>query len=59
MVIERLSRYWVLVLLVLASVSVSGCEAIAGIFKAGIWTGVVMVVILIAIIGFVATRIRG
>lgn len=59
MVIERLSRYWVLVLLVLASVSVSGCEAIAGIFKAGVWTGVVMVVILIAIVGFIATRIRG
>jgi hypothetical protein len=59
MVIERLSRYWMLVLLVLASVSVSGCEAIAGIFKAGVWTGVVMVVILIALVGFLATRIRG
>ena len=57
--VERLSRYWMLVLLVVAAVSVSGCEAIAGIFKAGVWTGVVMVVILIAIIGFVATRIRG
>src|SRR5690349_17345929 len=33
MVIERLSRYWMLVLLVLASVTVGGCEAIAGIFK--------------------------
>jgi len=56
---ERLSRYWMIALLVLASVTVAGCEAIAGIFKAGVWTGVVMVVILIAIIGFVATRIRG
>ena len=57
--LERLSRYWMLVVLVLAAVSVSGCEAIAGIFKAGVWTGVVMVVILIALIGFFATRIRG
>jgi hypothetical protein len=48
-----------LVLLVLASVSVCGCEAIAGIFKAGVWTGVVMVVILIALVGFFAVRIRG
>ena len=56
---ERLSRYWMLALLVLASITVSGCEAIAGIFKAGMWTGVLMVVILIAIIGFVATKIRG
>ena len=59
MLMERLSRYWMLVLLVLASVSVSGCEAIAGIFKAGVWTGIVMVVILIALVGFVAVRIRG
>lgn len=56
---DLLSRYWMLVVLVLAAVTVSGCEAIAGIFKAGMWTGVVMVVILIAIVGFVATRIRG
>ena len=59
MLMERLSRYWMLVLLVLASVSVSGCEAIAGIFKAGVWTGIVMVVILIAIVGFVAAKVRG
>ena len=57
--VERLSRYWMLVLLILASGSVAGCEAIAGIFKAGVWTGVVMVVILIALVGFVAARIRG
>jgi hypothetical protein len=56
---ERLSRYWMIALLVLASVTVAGCEAVAGIFKAGVWTGVVMVVILIAVIGFVATKIRG
>ena len=56
---ERLSRSWMIALLVLASVTVAGCDAIAGIFKAGMWTGVVMVVILIGIIGFVATRIRG
>jgi hypothetical protein len=59
MVIERLSRYWMLALLFVAAMSVSGCAAIAGIFKAGMWTGVVMVVILIAIVGFIATRIRG
>jgi hypothetical protein len=56
---ERLSRYWMIALLVLASMTVAGCDAIVGIFKAGVWTGVVMVVVLIAIIGFVATRIRG
>jgi hypothetical protein len=54
-----LSRYLPIVLVVLAAVTFSGCEAIAGIFKAGVWTGVVMVVILIAIVGFVATKVRG
>jgi fatty acid desaturase len=56
---QRLSRYWMIVLLVLASFTVAGCAAIAGIFKAGVWTGVVMVVILLGIIGFMAARIRG
>ena len=56
---ERLSRYLLIVLLVLAAVTLPGCEAIVGIFKAGVWTGVVMVVIHIAIIGFVAAKVRG
>ena len=56
---QRLSRYWMIVLLVLASFTVAGCAAITGIFKAGVWTGMVMVVILIGIIGFVATKVRG
>ena len=63
MATERLSRqlswFSMIVLLVLASFTVAGCAAIAGIFKAGVWTGVVMVVILLGIIGFVATRVRG
>ena len=56
---ERLSRYLLIVLLVLAAVTLPGCESIVGILKAGVWTGVVMVVILIAIIGFVAAKVRG
>jgi hypothetical protein len=56
---QWLSRYLMIVLLVLAAVSMTGCEAIAGIFKAGVWTGVVMVVILIALVGFVASKVRG
>jgi len=63
MATERLSRqlswFSMIVLLVLASFTVAGCAAIAGIFKAGVWTGVVMIVILIGIIGFIATKVRG
>lgn len=56
---QLLSRALPVTLVVLSSVASAGCEAIAGIFKAGVWTGVVMIVILIAIVGFVATKIRG
>ena len=56
---QRLSRYWMLILLVLASFTVAGCEAVVGIFKAGVWTGVVMLLILMGIIGFIASKVRG
>ena len=36
----------------------TGCEAIEGIFKAGVWTGVIAVLFVLALIGFVAMRVR-
>lgn len=36
--------------------SVTGCRAVAGIFKAGIWTGVIVVGLLL-LLGFGATRL--
>lgn len=59
MVAEWLSRYSLIVLLVLVSLTSAGCEVIGGIFKAGVWAGVLMVVVLIALVGFVAAKIRG
>jgi len=41
------SRCVLLVLLILALVSASGCAAIAGIFKAGVWVGVILAVLVI------------
>ncbi len=35
---------------VLLAVTVTGCAAIAGIFKAGVWVGVVIAVIVIALL---------
>jgi hypothetical protein len=35
----------------------SGCEAIGAIFKAGVWTGVIAVVVVIALVAFAAVRI--
>ena len=41
------SRYVLLLLLVVALVSMTGCAAVAGIFKAGMWVGVIMAVLVI------------
>ena len=46
----------VLLTVALATVS-SGCEAIGAIFKAGVWTGMIAVVVVIALVAFVAMRI--
>lgn len=39
-----------ILLVVLLAVTISGCAAIAGIFKAGFWTGLIIAVIVIVII---------
>ena len=41
------SRCVLLPLLILVLVSASGCAAIAGIFKAGVWVGVILAVLVI------------
>jgi hypothetical protein len=50
---------WLLVLLVLSALTLTGCEAIEGIFKAGMWTGVIGIVLVLVVVGFIAAKIRG
>ena len=59
MVPQWLTRVLILALLVAATLTLAGCAAIGGIFKAGMWVGVLGVVVVIAIIGFIASAIRG
>ena len=58
MAAQWLSRYGLILLLVLVSLTSSGCEVIGDIFKAGVWVGVLMVVIVLALVGFIAAKIR-
>jgi hypothetical protein len=51
------SRLFLLVLLA-ACVSASGCEVIGGIFKAGVWAGIIMVVLVVAIVMFIVSKAR-
>ena len=58
MAAQWMSRYALIVLLVLVSLTTAGCEVIGDIFKAGMWVGVLMVVIVLALVGFIAAKIR-
>ena len=49
---------WLAVLLALTT-TLAGCEAIEGIFKVGFFTGVIVVVLIVAGIGFLAMKMRG
>jgi hypothetical protein len=42
----------------LLTFSVAGCDAIGAIFKLGMWAGVLMVLALVAVIGFAVSRFR-
>jgi hypothetical protein len=47
---------WLFVLLLLSPVVFTGCEMIGDIFKAGVWVGVVLVMLVIGITGWLVTR---
>lgn len=41
------------------AMALSGCEAVKGIFKAGVWVGVIAVVIVLAVAAFLVRSFRG
>ena len=50
---------WLRLLLVLvATLSLTACEAIGHIFQAGMAVGVIMVIVVIALIGFLVSKMR-
>jgi hypothetical protein len=51
-------RYVLSVLVVVVVIATSGCAAIAGIFKAGLWVGVILAVVVIGGGLFVFSRFR-
>lgn len=55
-----MKRFQISVLSVLffIMISMSSCEAIGSIFKAGIWTGVIVVVAIVALILYFVSRGR-
>jgi hypothetical protein len=47
-----------LLLVLLATVTLAGCEAIGDIFQAGMAVGIIAVLIVIAFVGFIVAKIR-
>jgi hypothetical protein len=52
-------RFLWLIVLLLATIPLAGCELAGDIFQAGMWVGVIAIVGIIAIVGFIAAKIRG
>ena len=36
-----------------------GCEAIGDIFKAGVWVGIIIVIAILAVVGFIIKMFKG
>jgi hypothetical protein len=47
-----------LLLVLCLAVLASGCGAIVGIFKAGFWTGIILVVLIVLVVAFLASKLR-
>ncbi len=45
-----------IIFMLVMAVSFSSCEAIGGIFKAGVWVGVIVVVVIIALIFWLISK---
>jgi hypothetical protein len=55
--ITRTNVPWILLVLVLA-VSSAGCELIEGIFKAGLWVGMILVLVVLGVVFWIVAKMR-
>lgn len=49
----------IFLLLAAIAMTLTSCEVIGGIFKAGVWTGLLLVALVVGLIIFLLTRGRG
>ena len=54
---KKLSLFPILAMLLTLSVWLSSCEVVGGIFKAGMWVGIIVVVGIIALVLFLLRKI--
>ena len=53
------TKYFPLAVIALLITTLSGCDLIGGIFKAGVWSGIIVVVIVLALIIWLVSKIFG
>lgn len=53
------SRYTLFLFLFALATTLTGCDAIGGIFKAGAYTGIIAVFIVVALLFFIVNKMRG
>ena len=56
---EQMKKLMPLALVALLVTTLSSCELVEGIFKAGMWTGVILVVVVIAIVIWLFAKLFG
>lgn len=54
-----MSRILACCLLLWCIVGLSSCEVIAGIFKAGVWTGILIVAVIVGLLIWIIARMAG
>jgi len=55
----NIKKYSPLALVALLTTTLSSCSMIEGIFKAGVWSGIIIVVVVLALIIWVISKIFG
>jgi cytosine/uracil/thiamine/allantoin permease len=55
----NIKKYSPLALVALLMTTLSSCSLVEGIFKAGVWSGIIVVVIVLALIIWVISKIFG
>ncbi len=51
--------YYFSVLLLLLTLTVTGCEVIGDIFQAGMWTAIILIVLIVLFILWIVRKVRG
>lgn len=54
-----MKRHIPLAVIALLATTLSSCELVEGIFKAGVWVGVIVVVVILAILIWIISKVFG